>query len=299
MDYIHSDYLYPKATFLGLCHMEDTMHSKAARGVATAISGRPTDLADATILWTECLHGTLPVRDALASVSAATAAASAMIYRWCTKTRRARIIAAFHRDAPRGVQPMPQPFGPDLIPVELNRARPGSVWRLEDAADSLRLDGRQARAIADRGLVDIVAIPLGQSDGQVDVLELCLDRTAGRPLVVALADFARVLSFAWGRRPRGRIARLLANAPGVSNRVRATAPQAALSVGNPWRLTPTEMRICHLIREGHEPANLTALIGVAESTVRTHLRSIYAKSGVTGQVGLLRLLLSEPSARQA
>lgn len=275
------------------------MHSKASRGAAPAISGRQTELSEATILWTECLHGTLPVRDALASVSAATHAASAMIYRWCTKTRRARIIAAFNRDAPRGVQPMPQPFGPDLIPVELNRARPGSVWRLEDAGDSLLMDGRQARAIADRGLADIVAIPLGQTEGQVDVLELCLDRSVARPLAVALTDFARVLSFAWSRRPRGRIARLLAHAPALSNRMGSVGQQAPLSVGNPWRLTPTEMRICHLIREGHEPGNLTSLIGVAESTLRTHLRSIYAKSGATGQVGLLRLLLSEPSARHA
>ncbi len=31
---------------------------------------------------------------------------------------------------------------------------------------------------------------------------------------------------------------------------------------------------------------------VSESTLRTHLRSIYAKAGVAGQLDLVRLLLS-------
>ena len=277
------------------------MDFNSTRGIGPAPSGRASDLTDAALLWTESLHGALPLRDALASVSAATAAASAMIYRWCVRTRRARIVATFTRDARDGVEPLQKPFGPDLIPVELHRARAGTVWRLEDARDDPARDAGLFRIQKDKRFADIVAIPLGQVGDQVDVLELCLDRSAASHLLVALADFARLLTFAWNRRPRGRIAQLLSVTPQGNRPLRTTnaTPQTPLSVGNPWRLTPTEMRICHLIQQGHDPANLTALVGVADSTIRTHLRSIYAKSGVSGQVGLLRRLLSEADVRRA
>lgn len=267
--------------------------------------GRLPDLTRTAILWTEALHGTAPLRDALDHVAGATGAASAVLYRWCARTRRPRIIATFDRDASQrqtqGIHPIRHPLGPDLIPVDLHRARPGSVWRLEDAGRHARdcLDDRQARSRPDRGLVDLVAIPLGQSGGMVDVLELGLDRRAPAGLRAALGDLALVLAFAWGRRPRGRVSGLLAGGAGPRTPDPAGQRTAPLSIGNPWKLTPTEMRICHLIREGQDPARLVALIGVAESTLRSHLRSIYAKAGVTGQLGLVRLLLADAPARQA
>lgn len=273
------------------------MHFKHARATAPHDGAAHMDPAQATIIWTECLHGTASLRDGLAALSGVTGAASALLYRWCPVSRRPRIIASRQRDPARGAQPLPHPVGPDLIPVELHRARPGSVWRLEDAGSDL--DSRQAQSVAERGLVDIVVIPLGQTDGTVDVLELCLDRSAAPALVTMLRDLARALSFAWSRRPHGRISQILSNTPLTDRRLRGAQNTTPLSVGNPWRLTPTEMRICHLIREGQDPARIVSLIGVTESTMRTHLRSIYAKSGVTGQVGLVRLLLADAPARQA
>lgn len=276
------------------------MNANAGLRSPLSSAGRQSDLTNAAIIWTECLHGTAPIRDALASVAQSTGATGAILYRCNAGSRRPRIIASFHRDASRSIQPLQQPVGPDLIPVELQRAKPGSVWRLEDAAEegSARLEGRKANLQGDVLPADIIAIPLETSGGVVDVLEFAMDRSAGPGMFAAIGELARSLSFAWSRRPKGRIARLLANAPSVDRPLR-TSTVAPLSVGNPWHLTPTEMRICNLIREGQDPARLVSSIGVAESTLRTHLRSIYAKAGVTGQVGLLRLLLSDAPAREA
>lgn len=268
--------------------------------------GRHSDLTDAAIIWTECLHGNAPIREALSAITQTTGGLSAVLYRCCVKSGRPRVIASFHRHASRGVQPFLQPaflqpVGHDLVPAGLHRARPGTVWRMEDAMPEAGAgtQGPAWRALPDRGAVDVVAIPLGKSDGVVDVLELGLERAATPGLVTALGELARALSFAWSRRPTGRIARLLANTPAIDRRLAATRTDAPLSIGNPWRLTPTEMRICNLIREGQDPARLVLSIGVTESTIRTHLRSIYAKAGVSGQVGLLRLLLSDAPALQA
>lgn len=271
------------------------------RGPAFPAAGRQSDLTNAAIVWTECLHGNLPIREALSAVSQTTGAVAAILYRCCITTRRPRIITTFHGDAATGVQPILHPVGPDLIAVGLHRARPGTVWRLEDAGADLagRIETLSQRNAAGRRIADVVAIPLGQTDGIVDVLELYLEGPATPGLVVSLGELARSLSFAWSRRPQGRIARLLASSPAIDKRLRGSHGDAPVSIGNPWRLTPTEMRICNLIREGQDPARLVTLIGVTESTIRTHLRSIYAKAGVSGQVGLLRLLLSDAPARHA
>lgn len=109
-----------------------------------------------------------------------------------------------------------------------------------------------------------------------------------------LAMLARLTAVSWARRDEARIARLLRATLAVETRPAAPGPvENPLSPENPWGLTPAEMRICALIRAGIDPADVGARIRVSQSTVRTHLRSIYAKGQVTGQVGLVRHLMAE------
>lgn len=50
---------------------------------------------------------------------------------------------------------------------------------------------------------------------------------------------------------------------------------------------------------GHDLPQAGKALGIADSTLRSHLRSIFAKTGVAGQVGLLRLLLEQDEQRSA
>lgn len=56
-------------------------------------------------------------------------------------------------------------------------------------------------------------------------------------------------------------------------------------------LTPAEARLARHLVEGRAPAEAAALMGIAESTSRVHLRHIFAKTGVHRQAELVRLLL--------
>ena len=56
-------------------------------------------------------------------------------------------------------------------------------------------------------------------------------------------------------------------------------------------LTPTEARLTRLLTEGHAAAEAATLLGMREQTARTHLRSVFAKTGVRRQSDLIRLLL--------
>jgi len=259
-------------------------------------------IAQATILWTECLHGTGGLRSALSAIAEAASAESVILMRATAAPRRVRILSHFDRSAARGADPLPQPLGPDLISVPPTRVLPGTLWSLHevDTLPPLRLDPRQSRWLETRQIAEVTSIALGPEDGALDLLEFHLSHRLSPSQRARLADLAEALAFAWGRRPEGRTARLLSDGTAIAQRLAtAAAPAAPLSVTNPWRLTPAETRICALIRDGLTVTDIVAMVGVAESTLRSHLRNIYAKAGVSGQVGLLRRLIEEPTARLA
>ena len=260
-------------------------------------------IASAAILWTECLHGQGSLRAALSSVADVATAEGVVLLRVTPTPRRVRIMSNFDRSASRGAEPLPQPLGPDMIPIALSRLRPGSLWSLQEAESlpTLRLEPRQTRWLEGRGLTEVLVITLGHDGDALDLLELHLAHHMTPGLRNRIVDLAEILAFAWSRRPEGRTARMLGGTPAIAQKAleQNDLTTAPLSISNPWRLTPTEMRICGLIRNGMSTSDVTEQMGVADSTLRCHLRNIYAKAGVSGQVGLLRALLETPAAKLA
>ena len=76
----------------------------------------------------------------------------------------------------------------------------------------------------------------------------------------------------------------------------ATARQAPDSVASSarehYKLTATEARVLERLLHGQSPSKIASDLGVALSTVRTHLKRLYAKTGTTAQ----RELLAEVSS---
>lgn len=56
-------------------------------------------------------------------------------------------------------------------------------------------------------------------------------------------------------------------------------------------LTPAEARLTRHLVEGRTPAEAAALLRITDATARTHLRRIFAKTGVRRQAELVRLML--------
>lgn len=57
-------------------------------------------------------------------------------------------------------------------------------------------------------------------------------------------------------------------------------------------LTPAESRVAVLLAEGKSVSQIAAAVGREQSTIRTHVRHIFGKLGITRQVDLVRLVLS-------
>ncbi len=66
-------------------------------------------------------------------------------------------------------------------------------------------------------------------------------------------------------------------------------PTAVKSMAEIFRLTPSETRVLHVVLEAGGIAMTSLLLRLAESTVKSHLRRIFAKTGTHTQVDLVKL----------
>ncbi|MEC8795400.1 MAG: helix-turn-helix transcriptional regulator, partial [Pseudomonadota bacterium] len=83
------------------------------------------------------------------------------------------------------------------------------------------------------------------------------------------------------------------------NRARRPQPAIAapiLSYENPCRLSRAEYRVCLMLSRGLSKPQIQSELAITNSTMRTHLRNIYAKTGTTGQSDLIYALMSAEPA---
>jgi DNA-binding CsgD family transcriptional regulator len=84
------------------------------------------------------------------------------------------------------------------------------------------------------------------------------------------------------------LARQLAGALGLA--IQRAETHRELRLQQEHGLSPQEMRIALHLIDGGSVASAAEALGLAESTVRTHLKAVFAKTGVRRQAGLPSLL---------
>jgi DNA-binding CsgD family transcriptional regulator len=76
------------------------------------------------------------------------------------------------------------------------------------------------------------------------------------------------------------------------DRKSSTSPEALQQL---YRLTPAESRLAQLLASGNTLKEASEQLGVAMSTVRSQLKSLFAKTNTNRQSELMRLLLLSPT----
>ena len=145
-----------------------------------------------------------------------------------------------------------------------------------DASAEQGLD--EVYAMAERGDAAVgvkgIAIPLMALDGERYVAH-----------VLPLTSGAR-------RRAGGTYA---ATAAVFVHKAALDAPSPQEVIGKLYKLTPTELRVLLAVVEVGGASEVAEALGIAESTVRTHLLRLFAKTGAKRQADLVKLVASYAS----
>ena len=170
-------------------------------------------------------------------------------------------------------------------------AKLGSVWHAH--VSDFGQQNRISRPLAQRRLVETIVIPLAHHANSSDFLEMHFPSAVHAAKLDNLELIGATLATAWKSRSMGLLVKschrnahsdLLADAKSGEN-------TDLLAVDNPCRLSRAEYRVCVLLSSGLNNEAILDELSIGISTLRTHLRNIYAKTETASQPELLQRLM--------
>jgi DNA-binding CsgD family transcriptional regulator/PAS domain-containing protein len=170
-----------------------------------------------------------------------------------------------------------------------------AAYSLLDTGDFLSAAG--GRLVASNPQVDDtlreIFTAAGDGDAALGVKGIALSMTTGD----SQRYVAHVLPLTSGARRRGTACTAVAAL--FVRRVALETPSPPEVIARAYKLTPTELRVLLAIVEVGGAPEVAEALGVAESTVRTHLGRLFEKTGATRQADLVKLVagFSNPLVR--
>jgi DNA-binding CsgD family transcriptional regulator len=178
----------------------------------------------------------------------------------------------------------------------------GRIVHTNTAADGMLSDGGLLRAIGGR----LSVAPIERAVREFTTTARDTDGQIGRDgVVVPLRTgdgeryIARALPLASVAQGRASAATEAATAVFVRRATMESSPPDIIA--ETYRLTPTELRVLTALVEIGGVPDVAAALGVAETTVKTHLSRLFAKTGARRQAELVKLVagFAMPLARKA
>lgn len=261
--------------------------------VASASKQRWDKLTAQMVLgFTEWSQGFLPVEQTLRQIVSGFGAERGTISRVNTKSNTVRIIATTHLPSVRTGIGVGHSFAHPVLGEAIAKLKPGSLILMTEVEESrVNRDPDIEEWLSEHNLADIGLICLRHTQNWVDYLELYFSDTPNHAWSIAgdwgATAFARTYKI---RRP-GLVTEAMARRIGRAGR-RHDSLELIMAAENATGLTRSEWRVCVLVSRGLTAKAVAAEIGVATSTVRTHLRKIYGKTNLSSYHQLARRLVS-------
>ncbi|MEM9031346.1 MAG: helix-turn-helix transcriptional regulator [Pseudomonadota bacterium] len=265
----------------------NVLRTSAERGSGTGAN--ELSLIKATARWCEFLHSNTPVMVALKALSEAADVDAVALSRVPHGSVERVGAVVYDRNKPTlGTARLDRAFGGMVLGAFSGSASPGTVWLKSLVAQDA---ARPLEAIQEaRGWNELAIIPLAQTPKAMDVLEFHVSTLASERYYRVLNLLAGTLAETWeGRRP-GLLTEMLLNRTSKASSNDLGIP--LLSVENPARLSRAEFRVCLLLGQGLSNEKVMIELDISLTTLRTHLRNIYAKTGADGHSDLLYKLLN-------
>ncbi len=265
---------------------------------------KQTDIVDAITSWCEALYGSISLQTALANLVCGLGAEAGTLVRTHMNEKRPIRIASFDALSEVSVHPLAQSYADDYFGNSLANPKPASIWLgstfAEFASDSL--DPTLGNWQASRHLEEFVVLVLAAGPVTRDHIELHFSNPLTSDSLATLNSILPAVIRTWATRQVGLITRTVVNHRDTFRDLHSSRKNISLlASSNPAHLSRAEFRVCLLLSRGYSVANTVAELGVAESTVRTHLRNIYAKSNTSSISELIFCLIApqQPENNQA
>ena len=263
------------------------MTAKGSDTLAEARLGPQLRVLDGIASWCGGLHGAMPLAEALQALARGFGAESAAISRHLKTEDRPRAVAI--TDARGDDQYLPsltRPLAPDVLGYLYDKARASTLWFLGDHLDDPQWELSQTLSNwrASREIAEIVVIVLASNAQQTDIVEFHFSKPLERSEKLEFDSLLPTIVRSWAGRRTGLVtqarmdARDSARARSWSRRIASNGMHRFLGMSNPAGLSRAEFRVCLLLSRGLSVKGVTDELGLTEATVRTHLRSIYAKT---------------------
>ena len=259
------------------------------------------ELVEGVADWAIALQGKTPLLQGLARLRDAFGAEALVLSRLGrTPGGGSQVLSSDRRVAEGETDLVDRSFASVMLGPYLFKPRAGTTWFSENA--NLDDDPALRRLQKRRGLADLVVIVLEVEEKAVFFLEFHFAQRLRPEAHGAMNNLSGSLMSLWTQRVTGRFSEaLLKGRPvTVDETLRRGMPLNLLCASNPAGLSRAEFRICSLLSTGLSAAQTRKQLGISESTLRSHLRQIYAKTGAGNMPELLfNLLASELPANHA
>ncbi|EYD76717.1 transcriptional regulator, LuxR family [Rubellimicrobium mesophilum DSM 19309] len=254
--------------------------------------------------WCECLQGRQPLLAALKHLAEGLDARAICLSRHSREAGGS--VRSVIYNLPSSVRPsveVTRSYADCVLGRYVDRPRPASVWfsSFTEGNDDPSLEVFQERA----RIAETVIVALALEEKWADYLEIHLPVAPGGGAQGLFNTLADTLSRTWIRRSPGLFSDAM-----LASRAQGHSPlrEPILSTANPARLSRAEFRVCVLLSRGLSTSSVCSELSISPSTLKAHLRSIFAKTETSSMTELLYLLLAPwkgedrlagPAARRA
>jgi DNA-binding CsgD family transcriptional regulator len=246
--------------------------------------------------WCDALHGGQPLDSAFGRLVLGLGAEAGVLVRTHSSDLRPSRIAVW--DGAGAASP-PASFADGCFGHDLVRAKAVTIWlaSAHEGEAAAEADPALAAWQSRRGLREFAVLVL--SAGNVrDHIELHFRAPLPTAAQATLATVLPTIARTWASRQVGLVTRaVIGHRLRQSDRCAGPARTPLLSIENPARLSRAEFRVCLLLSRGLSMHGVAEALSLSEATIRSHLRSIYAKTETSGLAELVfHLLERRPGA---
>lgn len=244
--------------------------------------------------WCEALHGSISLNDAVAQLVRGLGAEAGMLVRTNLNENRPIKISVHDELSSKSCLPLHSEYGDELFGGSLKKSRAATLWLASMHADPNAEDmaDEYANWKTGRRMQDFAVMILSSRASTRDHLELHFREHLSPSVYSALGAVLPAMARTWASRQVGLITRTVINHRiSLMSQPQQNSDQPILGCSNPAQLSRAEFRVCLLLSRGLSVTGVCAELSLADATVRTHLRNIYAKSETSSLAELIFRLI--------